>query len=67
MKFIATIAALAAIGAVHATTQRKRSIENKYITIVDKQKSRDPYLGLSNRKLEGHTGHSMSMDHGEYL
>ena len=68
MKFIA-IAFLAAVGTVYATPQlqRKRSIENKYITNVDEQRSplaADPYLGLSNRKLE--KDESMSM-HGEYL
>ena len=66
LKFIAIVTfAAAAVGTVHATKpHRKRSIENKYITVGVEH---DRYLGLSNRKLEGHTGHSMSMDHGEYL
>ena len=70
MKLFIAIASLAAVvGTAYATPQRKRSIENKYITNVDEQRSpplaADPYLGLSNRKLE--KDESMSMHHGEYL
>jgi len=70
MKFIVAIASLAAaVGTTYAAPQRKRSIENKYITNVDEQKSSplaiDPYLGLTNRKLE--KDESMSMHHGEYF
>jgi len=66
MKFIAIASLAAVVGTAYATPQRKRSIENKYITNVDEQKSSplaaiDPYLGLTNRKL------SMSMHHGEYF
>ena len=67
MKFIA-IATLAVItgGATAGVPQRKRSIENKYVTsnvIEEKSSFLDPYLGLSNRKLEK----DGSMPSGEYV
>jgi len=71
MKFIIAIATLAAVvGTTYAAPQlqRKRSIENKYITNVDEQQKSsslaDPYLGLTNRKLENDENMSM---HGKYL
>jgi len=73
MKLIAIAALAAVVGTTYAAPQlqRKRSIENKYITNVDEQqKSSSPLdqylgLGLSNRKLE--KDESMSMYHGEYF
>ena len=70
MKFIAIASLAAVVGTTYAAPQlqRKRSIDNKYITNVDvEQKSPlavDPYLGLTNRKLE--KDENMSM-HGKYL
>ena len=80
MKFITTIATFvaAAVSGAYAnasTPQRKRTIENKYVTsnviVEEKADVIDLYLGLShrslglsNRKLEKDS--SMSMDHGEY-
>ena len=68
LKFIAIASLAAVVGTAYATPQRKR-IENKYITNVDEQQKSplagDPYLGLTNRKLE--KDESMSMHHGEYL
>ena len=63
MKFIA-IATLAVVtgGATAGAPQRKRSIENKYVTSYVVEKF-DPYLGLSNRKLEK----DKSMPSGEYV
>ena len=72
MKFfvaIATFAAAAVSGAyANASLQRKRTIENKYVTsnviVEEKADIIDPYLGL-HRDLEKDS--SMSMHHGEYL
>ena len=64
MKFIA-IATLAVVtgGATAGAPQRKRSIENKYVSSYVVEEKFDPYLGLSNRKLEK----DESMPSGEYV
>ena len=71
MKFIAIASfAAAAVSGTYANNspQRKRTIDNKYVTsnviVEEKEKDIDPYLGLSHRNLEKDS--SMSMDHGEY-